>query len=69
MNPFPERNLEHFLEKLKPSSEKLLPSQTWAPLPIHSNASLLTEGCGEGKCSVYCRMPKQGVQVDGAQKS
>ena len=69
MNPFPERNLEHFLEKLKPSNEKLLPNQTRVPLPIHSNARLLTAGCGEGKWSVYCRMPKQGVQVNGAQKS
>ena len=70
MNPFPERNLKHFLEKLKPSNEKLLPSQTWVHLPIHSNASLLTTGCGKEKCSAYyCRMPKQGVQVNGAQKS
>ena len=31
--------------------------QTWFYLPAHSKANLLTLGCGEGKCSLYCREP------------
>ena len=33
----------------------LLLNQAWVCLPMHSKANLLTLGCGEGKCSVYCR--------------
>lgn len=36
----------------------VLPNQTWVHFPGHSKVSLLTAGCGEGKCSVYCRVPK-----------
>ena len=35
--------------------ELLLPNQTWVRLPTCSKASLLTPGCGEGQCSIYCR--------------
>ena len=33
----------------------LLLNQTWVRSPVCSKASLLTPGCGERKCSVYCR--------------
>ena len=34
---------------------KLLLNRTWVHLLAHSKAHLLTPGCSEGKCSVYCR--------------
>ena len=37
----------------------VLPNQTWVHLPTRSKANLLTPGCGEGKCSVYCRAPSK----------
>ena len=37
----------------------LLQDQTWVRSLACSKASLLTLGCGEGKCSVYCRTPSQ----------
>ena len=37
----------------------MLLNQTWVHLPTHSKANLLTPGCGEGKCSVYCRAPSK----------
>lgn len=35
----------------------LLANQTWARLPMHSKANLLTLGYGEGKCSIYYKAP------------
>lgn len=35
----------------------LLTNKAWVHLSSHSKASLLTLGCVEGKCSIYCRMP------------
>ena len=37
----------------------LLPNQTWVPLPACGEASLLTSGWGEGKYSIYCRVPNK----------
>ena len=37
----------------------LLLSQTWVCFPTHSKANLLIPGCGEGKCSIYCRAPRK----------
>lgn len=36
------------------STVPVLPNQTWVCSP-HSEANLETPGCGEGKCSIYCR--------------
>lgn len=33
----------------------LLLNQTSLCSPVYSKVNLLTPGCGEGKCSVYCR--------------
>lgn len=35
----------------------LLLNQTWVHVPVCTEANLLTQGCGEGKCSFYCRAP------------
>ena len=37
----------------------MLPNQTWVCLSTCSKANLLTLGCGEGKCSVYCMEPSK----------
>ena len=34
-------------------------NKPWVCLPGCSEANLLTLGCGEGKCSVYCRVPSK----------
>ena len=33
----------------------LVLNQAWVPSPVGSKAHLLTLGCCEGKCGVYCR--------------
>ena len=35
----------------------MLLNQTWVHSPTCSKANLLTPGCGEGKCSIYCKAP------------
>lgn len=35
--------------------EQLLPNQICTSLPEHRKAPMLTLGCGERKCSIYCR--------------
>ena len=44
----------------------LILSQTWICLPMHSKANLMTPGCGEGKCSVYCRAAREEPRAAGA---
>ena len=39
------------------------------PSPAHSKANLLTPGCGEGKCSVYCRAPSKEFRTARVQKA
>ena len=46
----------------------MLPNQTWVHSPWWNKASLLTPGCGEGKCSIYCKA-KQGVWATNVQKA
>ena len=46
----------------------MLPNQTWVHSPCWNKASLLTPGCGEGKCSIYCKA-KQGAWATNAQKA
>ena len=47
-------------------SHLVSPHQTWICSPTRSKASLLTPGCGEGKCSVYCRA-RQGERAARAE--
>ena len=47
----------------------VLPNHTWVRSPMHSKANLLTPGCGEGKCSIYCKVPDKESGTDKAQKS
>ena len=47
---------------------KVLPNQTWVCSPTCSKANLLTPGWGEGKYSIYCRVPskeKRQVMLKG----
>ena len=37
----------------------MLANKTWVHSPTCSKANLLTLGCGEGKCKVYCRAPSK----------
>ena len=37
----------------------MLPTQTWVLLLECSKANLLTLGCGEGNCNVYCKAPRK----------
>ena len=30
-------------------------NQTWVHSPLQRKVNLLTLGCGEGKCGIYCR--------------
>ena len=46
---------------------QLLPNQTWVHSPVHSKANLLTPGCGERKCSIYCRAPSKESRAASAQ--
>ena len=47
----------------------VLPNQTWVHSPAHSKANLLTPGFGEGKCSVYCRVPSKESRATRAQNT
>lgn len=38
----------------------LLPSQTWVSSAAGRKVSLLTAGCGEAKCSGYCKVSGMG---------
>ena len=44
----------------------ILPAQTWACLPVHSKAHLLTLGCGEGQ-AVFTAGANTREGVAGAQ--
>lgn len=39
--------------------EEVLPNQTWGCLPTGTQANLLTQDCGDGKCSIYCKTPRK----------
>ena len=43
------------------SEGKMLPEQPGVSSPAHSKANLLTLGCSEGKCNVYCRHQTRGI--------
>ena len=48
----------------------VLPNQTWVLSPTCSKANLLTPpDCGEGKCSVYCKVPDKESGTASTQKS
>ena len=51
----------------KPMRGQLLSNQM-GPSPSHSKAGLLTSGCGEEKCSVYCRVPSKEFRTASVQK-
>lgn len=36
-------------------------------LPIHSKSNLLTPGCGEGKCNIYCKASDLGSSKEKGQ--
>ena len=36
---------------------------------VHSKANLLTPGCGEGKHSIYCKVPDVGLSKENEQGS
>ena len=44
----------------------MLPNQTWVHLLACSKANLLTSGCGEGKCSIYCTVPSKESRAASA---
>ena len=44
----------------------VLLNQTWVRLPVCRQASLLALGCGEGKCSIYCREPSKESRAASA---
>ena len=54
-------------------SMEVLPNQIWVHSPTQSEATPLTPGFGEGKCTICCRTPnmgvKQGEQATHAQKT
>ena len=45
---------------------KILPNKTCVWLPVHNKAKLMTPGCGEGKCSIYYRMPSKEFRTGNA---
>lgn len=47
-------------------SHLVSPHQTWMCSPTRSKANVLTPGCGEGECSVYCRA-RQGERAAHAE--
>ena len=49
--------------------EALLLNETWVHSPTRSKANLLTPGCGEGKCSIYCRAPSKETRTASAQNT
>ena len=50
----------HSVNILKGTTELLLLlNLAWVCLPTWSKDNLLTPGCGDGKCSVYCRAPSK----------
>lgn len=44
---------------VKHISDKVLPSELRSACLMHNKANLLPRGCGEGKCSAYCRAPRR----------
>ena len=40
----------------------VLSNPTWVHSPKHSKANLLMLGCGDGKCSVYCRCQTRSME-------
>ena len=44
-------------------------NHTWVHLPKGSKASLLTPGCGKGKCSVYSGVPSKKSRAADAQET
>ena len=38
---------------------EMLPNQTWVCLPAGSKTNLPILGCGESKCSMYCKAPSK----------
>ena len=44
-------------------------NQTWVHLSVHSKVYLLTWGCVEGKCSIYCNVLYKELGTASAQKS
>ena len=47
----------------------MLPNQNLGPLGALSKANLLTLSCGEGKCSIYCKVPDKESRTTHAQKT
>ena len=50
-------SISHSEWSLFSSAVHMLQNQTWVQLPSGSKANLLILGCGEGKCSIYCKAP------------
>ena len=46
---------------------EVLPNQTWVHSPTQSEATLLTPGFGEGKCSICCKAPSTGSSKENRQ--
>ena len=38
----------------------VLQTKLWSALLTRSKVNLLIQGCGEGKCSIYCKAPNMG---------
>lgn len=43
--------------------------QAWVPSLMGGKVHILTLGCGEGKCSVYCRHQRKESQAANLQKT
>ena len=50
-------------------NKKCYQTKTWVCSPTHSKANLLTPGSGEGKWSVYCKVPYKKSGTADAQKA
>ena len=48
-------------------TKKLFLNQTWICLSDISKANVLTPGCGEGKYSIYCKVPSVGPSKENGQ--
>ena len=48
-------SISHSEQSLFWSAVYMLWNQTWVQLPSGSKVNLLILGCGEGKCSIYCK--------------
>ena len=62
-----ELQLHMPVKNMCPNTFHIITEPTWVHFPVGSQST--TSGCGEGKCNVYCRVPRKGFRTTSAQKS